>query len=400
MRASNAHDDYFGGLQAALRDAGAAWPVLVLDRARMRRNAERLRALTGRGQRLRLVEKSLPVPQLLDEAMRLTGTRALMVFHEPQLLQTARAFPDADLLLGKPMPVAAARHFYRELGATAFVAERQLQWLIDTPQRLHEYAALAQELDTTLRINIEIDVGLHRGGVEDAAGMDAMLRLLHEHPQRLRFAGLMGYDAHVGKLPALVESRERGFAKATEVYRRFQQQVRAALPEASADACWNGAGSPTVALHGDGDSPLNDVSAGSALLKPADFDIDLLAAFEPALFLATPVLKRLPGVRLPGPDWFSRVLVGGPNAARQTYFIYGGGWPAQAASPPGWRRPGVFGTSYNQAIYTGPKRPALDVDEMLFLRPNQSEGMLLQFGPVWIFEDGRIVERWAPFVEQ
>ncbi len=400
MRASNAHDHYFSGLQTALRDAGIAWPVLVLDRARMRRNAERLRALVGRGQRLRLVEKSLPVPQLLDEAMQLTGTRALMVFHEPQLRQTAHAFPDADLLLGKPMPVAAARHFYRRLGDTAFVPERQLQWLVDTPQRLREYAALAQELDLTLRINIEIDVGLHRGGTGNAAGMDAMLKLLHEHPQRLRFAGLMGYDAHVGKLPGWVESRERGFAKAAEAYRRFQRQVREALPEAGAEACWNGAGSPTVALHGGGDSPLNDVSAGSVLLKPADFDLDLLAAFEPALFLATPVLKRLPGVRLPGPDWFSRTLAGGPNAARQTYFIYGGGWPAQVASPPGLRRPGVFGTSYNQAIYTGPKQPALDVDEMLFLRPHQSEGMLLQFGPVWIFENGHIVERWAPFAEE
>lgn len=400
MRTSAAHDDYFAGLQAALRAAGAAWPVLVLDRARMRRNAARLRALTGRGQRLRLVEKSLPVPRLLDELMRLTGTRALMVFHAPQLLQTARAFPDADLLLGKPLPVAAARHVYRELGDTAFAPERQLQWLVDTPQRLREYAALAQALDVALRISIEIDVGLHRGGVEDAAGMAAMLQLLREHPQRLRFAGLMGYDAHVGKLPTLVESRARGFARATAAYRRFQQQVRAALPEQCEGACWNGAGSPTIALHGGGDSPLNDVSAGSVLLKPADFDLDLLAAFEPALFLATPVLKRLPGVRLPGPDWFSRLLAGGPRAPRQTYYIYGGGWPARVASPPGLRRPGVFGTSYNQAIYTGPRQPALAVDELLFLRPHQSEGMLLQFGPVWVFEDGRIVERWAPFEEQ
>jgi D-serine deaminase-like pyridoxal phosphate-dependent protein len=373
--------------------------VLVLDRARMHRNAVRMRALFGPGQRLRLVEKSLPVPRMLDELMQLTGTRALMVFHEPQLLQTARAFPDTDLLLGKPLPVAAARHFYRQLGETAFAPERQLQWLIDTPQRLHEYATLAQELDVVLRITIEIDVGLHRGGVEDAAGMEQMLRLLSEYPQRLHFAGLMGYDAHVGKLPALVESRARGFAKAVETYRGFQQQVSKALPEQSVHACWNGAGSPTIALHSGGDSPLNDVSAGSALLKPSDFDIDLLADFEPALFIATPVLKRLPGVRLPGPEWFSRLLVGGPRAARQSYFIYGGGWPARIASPPELRRPGVFGTSYNQAIYTGPAQPALAVDDLVFLRPHQSEGMLLQFGPIWVFEDGHIVDRWTPFEE-
>ena len=33
------HAPYFADLQKALKDAGVAWPVIVLDRERMRRNA-------------------------------------------------------------------------------------------------------------------------------------------------------------------------------------------------------------------------------------------------------------------------------------------------------------------------------------------------------------------------
>lgn len=396
---ASAHNHYFLGVQAALREAGIAWPVLVLDRERLHRNAGRLQALLAPGQRLRLVEKSLPVPQLLSELMQRLQTDALMVFHEPQLRQVFERFPQVDVLIGKPMPVAAARHFYRHLERTGQPPPTRLQWLVDTPERLSQYAALAQELGLRLDISIEIDVGLHRGGVEDAATMQRMLTLIDETPTRLRLAGLMGYDAHVGKLPGIVQSRERGFAEAVATYRSLQAQVCDQMPTLREGACWNGAGSPTVALHGDARSPLNDVSVGSALLKPSDFDIDLLSDFEPALFVATPVLKRQNGLRLPGPAWFSQALVGWWSGHRCSYFIYGGGWPARVASPATVAPSTLYGTSYNQAIFTGPRDPALSVDDVLFLRPHQSEGSLLHFGAVCVMEQGRIVERWEPFGE-
>ena len=60
------------------------------------------------------------------------GTSALMVFHQPFLNAVATAFPDADVLLGKPMPVAAAETFYRGPRLPAFDPATQVQWLIDT----------------------------------------------------------------------------------------------------------------------------------------------------------------------------------------------------------------------------------------------------------------------------
>lgn len=393
---SSPHDAYFAGLQQALRQAGIAWPSIVIDRARLRCNAALLKTLIAPGARLRLVEKSLPVPALLEEAMALTGTRALMVFHEPQLRQVAQRFPDCDLLIGKPMPVLAARHFYQQLRDTHFNPARQLQWLIDTPQRLSEYLELARELDLRLRVNIEIDVGLHRGGVADPAALQDLLVRMRAASTHLEFAGLMGYDAHVGKLPALVESRAQSFAKSVAAYRAFQAVAQAEYP--SAKLCWNGAGSPTVALHRQ-NSPLNDVATGSALLKPLEFDTDLLQAFEPAVFIATPVLKASDGTRLPGPAWLSKLLFAGRAQRARSYFIYGGGWPAQPASPRGLIANQQFGLSFNQSILNGPRTPALAVDDMVFFRPYQSEGSLLHYGPVRVIEDGRVVDEWLPFDE-
>jgi D-serine deaminase-like pyridoxal phosphate-dependent protein len=391
------HDPYFLRLQQVLTEAGKARPCLVLDRSRMERNAMRLKSLIAPGMKLRLVEKSLPVPAILDDLMRHTGTRALMVFHEPQLRQVVQRFPDSDLLMGKPMPVFAARHFYQRLSGNVFNPARQLQWLVDTPARLAEYLDLARGLGTRLRVNIEIDVGLHRGGVGPAQ-LNAMIETLRASPDHLEFAGLMGYDAHVGKLPSWAESRETSFAKAVRAYEACQAVVREQFRDMAASMCWNGAGSPTVALHRER-SPLNDISAGSLLLKPTDFDIDLLSEFEPAIFIATPVLKALDGTRIPGPNWLSKLLFNSRVARAKTYFIYGGGWLAETASPPRLIGNSWFGTSYNQAMLNGPAEHALQVDDYVFFRPHQSEGMLLQFGPLLVVENERLVDEWAPFTE-
>ena len=70
----------------------------------------------------------------------------MMVFHQPFLNAVAQAFPNSDVLLGKPMPVAAVETFYRTLGPAKFDPETQVQWLIDSPERLLQYQALAGAL--------------------------------------------------------------------------------------------------------------------------------------------------------------------------------------------------------------------------------------------------------------
>lgn len=63
------------------------------------------------------------------------------------------------------MPVAAALNFYRQLAHHLdFDPDRQVTWLIDSQQRLMQYGELAKALGRPLRIALEIDVGLERGG--------------------------------------------------------------------------------------------------------------------------------------------------------------------------------------------------------------------------------------------
>lgn len=376
------YDPYFRALNDLLRAQGPGRPVLLIDRARLDRNCARLKqTVAGNGKQLRIVAKSLPSVDLLKHVLAQTGSTRVMSFHQPFLSALAEQLPTVDILLGKPMPVRAAETFYRRLGAgSAFDPARQLQWLVDTPERLQQYAQLARTLGTRMRINVEIDVGLHRGGLAAPEQLDALLAMIAADAANLEFAGFMGYDAHVGKIPSLLESREASLAKANASYRAFIARAQAQQPALDVlRLTLNGAGSPTFRLH-DAQSPLNEVAVGSALLKPADFDLDLLADFEPAAFIATPVLKAADGLQLPGSDALGRTWALWDTNRRRTFFIYGGKWMARFESPAGLADNGLYGSSSNQAIVNGSAAVRLAVDDHVFLRPTQSEAVLLQFG--------------------
>jgi D-serine deaminase-like pyridoxal phosphate-dependent protein len=160
-----AHNEYFSAINALLKEQGIGHPVMVLDLDILDQNIRILKQKMPPPKSFRVVVKSLPSVELLRHVFDMAGTARAMVFHRPFLNRIAREFPNVDVLLGKPLPVRAARIFYRELGEDArFDPATHLQWLIDTQDRLLQYQHLAKDLGTWMRINIELDVGLHRGG--------------------------------------------------------------------------------------------------------------------------------------------------------------------------------------------------------------------------------------------
>ncbi|MDQ8038062.1 MAG: alanine racemase, partial [Pedobacter sp.] len=330
----------------------------------------------------------------LMETMR---TQSLMVFHQPHLNAIATALPACNMLLGKPMPVNAAATFYRELAAgqkTAFNPATQLQWLVDSKERLLEYQQLAKSLGTTLRVNLEVDVGLHRGGLHSTEELTTLLDIISPPDSGLEFSGFMGYDAHVGKIPSVLESRETSFKKACDIYRSFQNALFEKLPELKEKPLtFNGGGSPTLRLHGK-DSPLNEVAAGSCFVKPTDFDLELLADLEPAAFIATPVLKTLEGTTIPGIEGMRGLLSTWNRNQQRSYFIYGGLWQAHYESPPGLFDNSLYGKSSNQAIVNSSHRVSLQVNDQIFLRPTQSERVLLEFGDIGVISGGKLSAWW------
>ncbi len=386
---------YFAMLNTELRDKGQGRPLMLLDRDRLLANVQKIKATLPKDKAFRLVAKSLPSLPLLQLLMQEFDTQRLMVFHQPHVNLLTEALPQSDLLLGKPMPVAAAANFYRTLKPGPFDPSRQLQWLVDSQERLQEYRQLAETLGTRLRINIEIDVGLHRGGLASPAELKPFLDIVAAHPEQLELAGFMGYDAHVGKIPSVLESREQSFEKACTRYRDMQQALHEFMPATrEQQLVFNGAGSPTLRLHGK-DSPLNELAAGSCLVKPTDFDLELLGDLEPACFIAAPVLKVLEGTTIPGIEGLRGLLTGWNRNWQQSYFIYGGLWQARYESPPGLSDNGLYGKSSNQAIVNGSQRVPLAVNDHIFLRPTQSERVLLEFGDIAVVSEGKIVDWWS-----
>lgn len=393
MQGAGTDTSWYQQIAATLRAEGDGEPHLVIDLDRLDANARTLRSLVAPGVNIRLVQKSLPSLALLRHLAAQLEVRSLMVFHRPFLNYYVEHAPEFDLLVGKPMPIAAAHTFYDRVRASEFDLERRLQWLIDTDRRLAQYQELAHARSLRLSISLEIDVGLHRGGLTAPEQVGPLLERIAADPDHLRLSGFMGYDAHTAKAPPWV-GRERAVGDANARYRAVLEYVRERYPALwSDDLCRNGAGSPSLALHRT-DSPLNDIAVGSALVKPTDFDLPTLKDIQPAALISAPVIKVQPGVRIPYlemlTDWTSRLQ----RSRGQSVFLYGGHWMAQPVWPEGLCENSLYGLSSNHQMMNLPADVAIEPDDVTLWRPKQSEAVLLQFGALWCVRGGHVVDRW------
>lgn len=385
------HDTYFSQLNELLKRDGPGHPVMLVDSQRMQHNIEQIVASVGTSKTYRVVVKSLPSVPLLKEVMRQANTNALMVFHQPFLNTIAIAFPQADVLIGKPMPVQAVRKFYKELQPGGFNPANQLQWLVDSPRRLAQYQALARELGVKMRINFEIDVGLHRGGLAQPEALTSALTTIQADAAHLEFSGLMGYEPQLTGMQAGLN--DPAVRDVLGIYQGFIDSARQLKIDIS-KLTLNGAGSHTLRIY-EKDQTMNDLSAGSAVLMPTDFDTYHLSSNLPALFIATPILKRYDSLQIPGDPWIADVLSTWDPNRRRLYYIYGGYWKAKMVSPTDVPEP--LYRSTNQSPVTTSTKVDLQVDDYMFLRPTQSEHVMLQFGDLRTLSEGQLDQRWPVF---
>lgn len=376
------HDSYFAAMNAMLKAKGPGRPAMLIDLQRMNHNIDALSASVGKHKTYRVVVKSLPSVPLLEHIMKRANTNALMVFHQPFLNVIAQEFPQADVLLGKPMPVSAVRTFYAKLKPGRFDPARQIQWLVDSHERLLQYQSLARELGVKLRINFEIDVGLHRGGWVDPHDLNAALKVIAADAKHLSVAGLMGYEPQLTGMQATLEHAT--VKEVLSIYRSFIARLRAAGLD-MASMTLNGAGSHTLKIY-EGDDTMNDLSAGSGVIMPTDFDTFHLTAHQPAAFIATPILKRYEG---------NPFVAEPPDAMARLYYIYGGFWKAKIASPA--QVGDTIYESTNQSPITTSLDVDLAVDDYMFFRPTQSEFVLLQFGDLLVFDENQLTAIWPVF---
>jgi D-serine deaminase-like pyridoxal phosphate-dependent protein len=381
-------DTYFAELSGALRAAGIFQPCLVLDLDRLDHNIAAIKAKFADGLALRLVDKSLPCLPLIEHIRAAFATDRLMTFHLPVSAEMLKRFADVDLLLGKPMPVAGARHALTK-GVLAGLGEgtSRIVWLIDSEERLAAYGALAAELDRELRICFEVDVGLHRGGIGSPDALASAVALLANHP-RLKCDGVMAYEAHIGHIPRMLGGPAKARTKAVSLFRQY---VGCLAPDQR--KILNLGGSSTALLY-DSWVGANELSIGSAFVLPTDFDVPSLGHLQPAAFIAAPILKVV-DVQLPGLDDRSWLLKKLGLAPRRGCFLYGGKWMAKPVYPVGMKTDKTFGFSTNQQFMALSDDANVGPDDYAFLRPTQSEFVLQQFGSIQVYSGGKIAAQWA-----
>jgi D-serine deaminase-like pyridoxal phosphate-dependent protein len=374
--------DYFQQMTAALRQANIHQPCLVLDLDKLDQNIATVKSKLAAGMALRIVDKSLPCLPLIDRVRQAFDTTLVMTFHPQITVAVLYEWPDLEAVYGKPMPVELARQVLNEHRAIT----ARITWLIDTPERLAQYGALAASAEIDLNICFEVDIGLHRGGLPTPKALRTALVSLASFP-RLRCQGLMGYEAHIGHIPGFLGGPAKARQKAIALFQQFVAELGPGQRN-----ILNLGGSSTALTYAS-DVGANELSMGSAFVKPTDFDVPSLSELTPAIFIATPVLKVV-DAQLPGLDARSRFAQMFGLLPRKGCYTYGGKWMAKPVYPVGMAVNSSFGQSTNQQFFALPGDADIAVDDYAFLRPTQSEFVLQQFASIRVYSKGQIVDTW------
>lgn len=380
-------NEYFDALNDTLKTRGLPMPQLILDLDKFDQNLDTASGIIG-NDRIRYVVKSLPAPKLIQRFREKTGSKKLMVFHAPFLVQCLKHFPDSDILIGKPLPTQLIEPMLNCDNGTSIAG--QTQWLVDSLKRLKNYLDLAERTGKQLKINLEIDIGMHRGGIADMDELDTCLTIIKAANLHLEFTGFMGYDVHVAKAPFWTSSKDAALASSERYKACIDHLMHNHMDLWHEHLTFNGGGSLTY-MHHQKDSPLNDVSIGSCLVMPTSFDKKSLNAHQPAIFIATPVLKRQKGFNIPFMEKFTR------HAPMNSLFIYGGHWMAKPIYPKSMQTSSLFGLSSNQQLMTIGLNTHTKVGDFVFFRPTQSEAILAQFGDITCIKDQKIIDKISPF---
>lgn len=396
---------YFAKLNAALKEKRAGESAGIIDLDRLDSNIQIVRGRLGDQYKLRLVTKSLPSLELLKYMMGKANTNRLMVFSEPyigEILDTFNA-DSLDLLLGKPLPADALPRLSAHKGWNT------INWLVDTKERLNQYLAFAKKDSTPLKLSLEIDVGLHRGGFENNKEFAEALDIIRQNGQYLELTGFMGYDGHVPYVPFYInkeKSIKAAFDDVQRAYGGFVEELKKHFDAKAINAMtFNSGGSHTYFRYpGYKGTPVNDIAMGSGFLAPQQFEDVIEQGHQPALFLTSPVIKKIESAKLPHAEKITALtFLWDPNL-KVSYFLLGGGWPGEVAGPTGLKRNywwdendlGYTNLLPNQSIIGSSDENDLHVGDFVFYHAWEGDGML-SFKKVVLYRQSGIVGEWDTY---
>ncbi|GJM13391.1 MAG: hypothetical protein DHS20C12_17940 [Pseudohongiella sp.] len=398
----------FAQWNEALRASAAGRESAFVDLDAVDHNLKLVGERLGSKIGLRLCAKSLPSLPLLEYMMVAACTNRIMAFSEGMVRDLLLRFgSDVDILLGRPATVDGLARTFATLDEqnSGQNPTGAVRWLVDTPEKMLQFAAFAGQRREPINVSVELDVGLHRGGARDVEQLLAMLGTIDES-EYLRFSGFMGYEGHVPFVSGDVSSPEEEFTAVQRRYADFVRIGRESFPALFEQALvYNSGGSRTYHYYTDElDTPVNEVALGSVFFYPSHFHNLPDTALRTATFFATPVLRRLDPAEL-YPDAASLAGLAQEQPDYEVWYVMtSGGFPGEKHYPQGLvdsptsagGPTRIVNMMPNQGRWLGRRDLSLQVGDFIFFQPWEADA-IRWLAYLDVFRGGALVDQWPTF---
>ena len=364
------------------RKLGGGYPVLILDLAALDQNTRVVTSFAReQGWAVRPALKSFRSPQLTAYLLRRLPEPRGLVFNLYEVDPIVAAAPaGVDLMGGYPPTVGELRSFLSRRGPRK---RHRIRVLVDSVPVLEELARLARRTPRRLPLDLalELDVGMGRGGMNEAGELAAAIDILRREKDRLRLGAVLGYDGHA-TLNGDSGYRQGVATQAMDFYRGHLEELSSFTDPAK--LIRNGPASSNYRNWVGG--PANEISPGSAFL----FAGYLNGGYDTAGL--HPALTACGAVRRITSDHPSLPLTGAspPGATEQEIIVQGVGSAGEVVRPEGARGDDASGGGDALVV---PKGSVALGDYVLF-RPTQTEVGVQKFDAMVAVREGRERRTW------
>ncbi len=156
---------------------------------------------------------------------------------------------------------------------------------VDDAANVQELSLACQTKDVTLRVLVEVDIGMHRCGVQPGADALRLAQQVAGAPH-LQLAGLMGYEGH---LVQIADPQER-LTRVREALAPLQETRELLETNGLPVQIVSGGGTGTYDISGTY-PPMTEIEAGSYVYMDSTY-LKVRPEFEPALTVLTSVISR------------------------------------------------------------------------------------------------------------
>lgn len=387
---------------------GMDGPVGVIDRDALDANVCALRR-RAQGLRIRVASKSLRVPEAMKHILANDSFEGIMAYSlQEALVLSEEGF--TDILVGYP---TTNRPGLRRL-ARSDRDRRNITVMIDSPNHLdyvekylreglegdpvpHESrppVRVCLDVDASLRVfekflSDTIHLGARRSPVRTP---EQALDVVHQIAQRPHFklVGIMSYEGQIagqadaGRNLKAIATRLMRRVSVAELKDRRSKVIEAIRSEHDLEFV-NGGGTGSLEISA-AEGTLTEMAAGSGFLSPGLFDGYTSFQHRPAVFIATPVVRR------PAPGWVT---------------LFQGGWVASGpagrdrlpvvAWPEGLNYSPSEGPGEVQTPLHGPGADLLSIGDLVYLRHAKAGEPAEHLNEYLVVSGGRIVDTWSTY---